>query len=135
MIPVIVVTCYQSSDGDIFHSRSAAEFRNEELELIAVANQLLKRGANMWAVLSARHPFPLNESERPILEQITKETKLVISHWQCRDVPGYQPNNIDLKGIYVSGDAGSWSGPYGGHMNKEDLIRYAKNTLGRGYSL
>ena len=63
------------------------------------------------------------------LAEVTKDTKLIISHWQCRDQPGYQPRHVDSDGmVYVSGDAGSWSGPYGSKCSPQDVARYWLDT-------
>lgn len=118
------VTRWRTRDGEEFGSFGSAERHAEVLHLVDKANEVLEEGGS---VADAFRILERYGEIDPILEQVTKDTELVISHWQCRDTPGYQVQRInsDLS-IRVFGDAGSWNGPYGDDVLIEDLARYAK---------
>lgn len=123
-----IITKYQADDGSEFRDERTCLAHESECRRVEGANVLLQSGASLAECLTvAGHPP--HESQRAALEQITKDTALIISYWQCRDQPGYKPCRIELQGrIFVHGDAGSWSGPYGGTMSPRRLIGYWENT-------
>lgn len=125
------ITKWKTSDGEEFYSLDSAQHHAQNMDAAAVANAALEDGASVAIALSiAGYVHELD----PILSRVTKDTKLVIEYWQCRDTPGYQPRHFlpGLYEMYVGGDAGSWSGSYGGDVKLSDLVRYAKheNTTG-----
>jgi len=68
----------------------------------------------------------------PELDEVFASTKLVIEHWQCRDQAGYQTREVSPSGdVFVSGDAGSWSGPYGSVCSPSEVARYWLDTKQR----
>lgn len=121
---ILEVTMFRTTDGRDFNSRSSAEYHQEQIAIAHDANIRLKRGESIAEILRANGKTVSDE----ILERVTKDSKMVIEHWQCRDTPGYQPQSFEPGLlIYVAGDAGSWSGSYGNTMSVDDLARYAKH--------
>ena len=118
------VVRWQTSDGREHRSRKWAEQWEAKIVAAELATEMLDRGESVAACLRAiTYPGTID----PILEQVTKDTRLVISHWQCRDTPGYKPTRFCTNGCIIAyGSAGSWAGPYGGEITIRDLVRYAK---------
>jgi hypothetical protein len=121
---ILEVAMFRTTDGKDFNSRSSAEYHQKKIAIAEDANARLKRGESIAEILRANGKTVPDE----ILERVTKDSKLVIDHWQCRDTPGYQPQFFEPGlSIYVAGDAGSWSGSYGNTMSLLDLARYANH--------
>lgn len=127
---VTAKTVYVARNGKEHDDPRGALEANEDIARAEAANALLQAGATVWEAARAWSRWPQHEPP-PILKQITKDTPLIISHWQCRDEPGYRVISFqdDAYHIYVGGDAGSWSGPYGNRMPIGDLAAYVENTL------
>ena len=124
------IEAFETSDREIHRSRSAAEWHQQRLDGCTTANRMLDDGASVGASLRAGGLLP--DGVYPELDEVFASTKLVISHWQCRDQSGYQPTRITSDGgVYVFGDAGSWSGPYGAVCSPQDLVRYFVDTKKR----
>jgi len=124
------VTRYQTPDGDLHRTPEIAEYCLFESDMLGTCNDMLNAGKSIADIL--RHADRKVPDE--ILEYVTKDTKLVISYWQCQDTAGYQPCRFlkGLVGMFVYGNAGCWSGPYGNDVKLSDLVRYAKATPGIG---
>ena len=120
------VTRYQTPDGDLHRTPEIAEYCLFESDMLGTCNDMLEAGKSIADIL--RHAD--RKVPDGILEHVTKDTKLVISHWQCRDEAGYQPIRFlkGLVGMFVCGYAGSWSGSYGSDVKLSDLVRYARAT-------
>lgn len=118
------VTRYLTPDGEEHRSRESAEFHLKRMADVAAANKVLDEGGSVADALKL-----IGYGEVPeILERVTKDTKLVIEYWQCRDTPGYQVRYVEMNGrLWVFGNAGSWSGSYGNSVTVADLVRYAQN--------
>lgn len=131
-----IVTRYKAVDGREFSDERSCLHWELWLEDLTAANALLDAGESVWAALcraNARCGYDwaavCRDLYEPVLSVVTKDTKLVIRHWQCKDAPGYQVRHIQADGdLFVFGDAGSWSGPYGNAMSARDLIRYAQDS-------
>jgi hypothetical protein len=109
----------------VFEYESSAEHHQENLNAAKLANEVFEKGGTVADGLRAAG-FAGNID--PVLERVTAETQLVISHWQCRDTPGYKPCRFECGlSMYVGGHAGSWSGPYGNSVSICDLVQYAKD--------
>ncbi len=124
------ITKFRTLDGEVFSTMEGAEYHAEQIELAAKANAVLSDGGSIADALRA---VGKELSIEPIHEQITKDTKLVVEYWQCRSTPGYQVQQfLPNWKLNVWGNAGSWSGSYGGEVNLRDLARYAQheNTVG-----
>ncbi len=121
-------TVYVARDGREFHSILSAVHHNEDLGRAEAATAILHGGGSVYdAALAAGRTKPA-----AILQSITAATPLVISHWQCRDTPGYTVARFDSPyTLFVGGDAGSWSRPYGAEVTLEELARYAEDTFRR----
>ena len=130
-----IVTRYESEDGRLFVMEKDCLDHDEKCANFAAANDMLKNGSNLLSVLiRANRTQPwwddgLTLEDMVTLWRITKETGFRVSHWQCRQEPGYKPIRVTLDGeIELWGNAGSWSGPYGGVVTVKDLLRYARAT-------
>lgn len=118
-------TSYIARDDSWHKSHDDADRRNKELDRIDAANAVLTSGGSLFDALTAwGYPSPAE-----IFKRVTADTKLIIPHWQCRDSAGYQPSYFDLQGLWVGGDAGSWSGSYGSYVSIPDLQRYVDGTF------
>lgn len=114
---------FETTDGDSHFSRSSAEMIQKNIEEAKWASERLKEG---WSVAKIFKAVGRNVPDQ-ILDQVTKDSKLVVSHWQCRDEPGYQARYFKQgMRIYVYGNAGSCYGSYGASMSVADLARYAR---------
>lgn len=121
----VVVTCWKTEDGKLFEHEASAVNHQQTLDMAKVANKVLEDGGSVADALRAANA--IGEID-PVLERVTKDAKLVISHWQCSDKPGYQPHYFERGlSMYVGGDVGAWSGPYGSSVSLRDLVRYAKD--------
>jgi hypothetical protein len=120
---------FQTSDRQLFTNHGSAESWQRRLDGAARATTLLRQGASL---LAAMVEGGLCKAEHyPELAEVYAETKLIISHWQCRDEAGYQPVNVNADGlIFVHGHAGAWSGPYGADCSPSEVVRYWERTKG-----
>ena len=122
---ITTVTKWQTSDGKEHYSLDSAQYHARQMDATNKANAVLDSGGSVADALRAAE---WQHGIDPIFERVTKATKLVISHWQCQDNPGYQVRYFrsDWK-VWVWGNAGSWSGCYGNNVPLADLARYARN--------
>lgn len=119
------ITKWQTVDGEEHYSIEAAQRHVEQIVRVNRANSVLNSGGSVADALRA---FSTRGDIDPILERVNKETKLVISYWQCRETPGYQPREFHVNGqLWVYGDAGGHTGSYGNEVTISDLVRYAKD--------
>ena len=124
------VTSYQTSDNQLHPTESSARWWQSRLEGAALATRMLEEGRSLGASLREGGFLPADIC--PSLDEVFTTTKLVISHWQCRDEPGYAPAYITPDGgIFVHGHAGSWSGPYGANCSATEVERYWLDTKNR----
>lgn len=128
------VTMYEAEDGKHFRYEDDCLRHERKCANKDAANELLASGGSLFDALSMLHEnglcARLSEGDKEQLRKMTKDTAFVVSHWQCQDTPGYKPQDIDLDGrVYLYGDAGSWSGSYGGWVNVYDLLRYAQHPM------
>ena len=123
--PVVPVQQFRTMDSRFFPTREAAELHQEEVETADWATKMLKAGYSVAEILEATGKTVPDL----VLDLVTKDSKLVISHWQCCDGPGYKPRlfDIGMQSLYVHGHAGSWSGAYGNSVSLDSLVRYAKD--------
>lgn len=123
-------TVYVALDGSEHSSVRGAADKNEAIARAERANAMLADGATVYDAARA-WSWMDNPTIPEVLRRITKDTPLIISHWQCRDTPGYSVCRFenDEYYVYVGGDAGSWSGPYGSKITLADIARYAEDTL------
>lgn len=123
---VTKVIRWQTSDGKEHSSQEWAGIWEGKIDAAQKASDMLENGATMAECLRVIGLCPTEVD--PILESVTKDTQLVISHWQCQDTPGYKVQRFNADGtVVVWGDAGAWSGPYGGDVKISSLVRYAKD--------
>ncbi len=117
------VTRYVTTDGKDFSYSAWAEDWQKDIDWAAGATAKLETGSTLFDALA-----PRNEHAPEIFKRITKDSEMVISYWQCRETPGYKVCRVNPIGsLYVYGNAGSWSGGYGGDVSQRDLERYASD--------
>ncbi len=119
------VTRYETSDGKLHQTMELARHHEASLDEMNEANEMLRDGHSVGTILD-RFGGAVPDD---ILYRVTKDSRLSIPHWQCHDAPGYRPTRFlrGLGSLWVFGDVGSWSGPYGGEVRLAYLVRYAKN--------
>lgn len=129
------VTRYEATDGTLFLTQEMCETHEQRCADLDAANEMFSSGATLMAALTRAHQtrplwdIALSLEDKALLMRITKDTGLVIEHWQCKSRPGYKPLELDHEcRVWVYGDAGSWSGPYGNWVTLKDLLRYARAT-------
>ena len=119
------ITCYKTSDGKLFEDKRFARLHQKDVDDLEKADMILNEGGSIADCLRA---FGVTEIE-PVLEKVTKETKLVIRHWQCKNIPGYKVLFWESKtSLRVGGEVGAWSGYYSSTVNLCDLARYAQDA-------
>jgi len=124
---ITTVTRWTTSDGKDHSSLSAAEYHAGQMDKAAKANAVLESGGSVADALRAAE-WTYASAVPEVLERVTKDSKLVIEHWQCCDTPGYQVRYFtSARDLYVHGNAGSWSGGYGSRVSLADLARYASH--------
>ena len=128
----IVAMC-EADDGKRFPTESGCLNYEQMCSDVAAANNMLSNGATLMAALiRANQTRPwwdesLNAEDKALLMRITKETGFAVCHWQLSNKPAYKPCEINSEGsVHLFGDAGGWSGPYGGWVTVRDLLRYAR---------
>lgn len=124
--PPTEVAAWKCSDGRVFDDFGWADRHQKDLWSLRVANERLDAGDTIAECLRSAHYLGHID---PVFEKISKETKLVISHWQCKDIPGYQPCyfHLGLMDMHVAGDAGAWSGPWGTKVSLREIASYAED--------
>ena len=127
------IEAWETSDGRVWRTEVVAQQHEAELDRLQAANTALKSGASVLACLKLLWLDPVDApraQKYDVLERVTKDTKIAIPHWQCSDKPGYQVSRFELGGrVYLFGDAGAWSGPYGSTVSVEELVRHVEETL------
>lgn len=118
------VVRFQTTDGELWGSRQSAEQHQIHIQKAEAADRILRSGRTFADILRA-----VGESvPDPVLEKVTKDSMFSIPHWQCSDEAGYKIARIETGMLlFVYGNAGSWSGPYGSKMSIRDLVGYAKS--------
>lgn len=116
---------YRTTDGKEFWSLDEATRYQVSVNAANKATEQLCEGMSIAEILR-RTDYP-GEPDA-ILEQVTKDSKLVISHWQCRDTPEYKVIRVLPGGsVYCWGGVGAWCNSYGGAVTIANLVRYAKD--------
>ena len=130
-----IVTMYESGDGKLFTLENECLRHEQRCADLCAANEMLDNGANLLDVLGmANRSIPgwsscLDPETKEILAGITKDTGIRISYWQCSDIPAYKPDKVRLDGkVFLYGDVGRGSGPYGGWVRVKALVRHYRET-------
>ena len=119
-----IVIRYQTSDAEVFEKKMDAWNHEKKLSKRDLANEMLAEGCTVGAILRKLGHHCID----PILDKITKDSKMCIEYFQCSTKPGYQVKNFAINmSVYVHGDAGAWSGEYGNWITLETLVRYAQH--------
>lgn len=125
MSSVTEVMCWEATDGRLFKSQESAQRHQTTLDDAVAANVVLHANGSIGDALRAVDYIGEIDA---VLNRVTMHTKLVISHWQCQDTPGYSPVHFEPGlSMYVYGNAGSWTGSYGNSVSLRDLVRYAND--------
>ena len=130
-----ILTMYESGDGELFTSENECLQHEQKCADLDAANEMLATGANLLDVLErANQSNPgwgicVSVETKEVLARITKDTGFRIRYWQCSDLPAYKPDRVRLDGkVFLYGDVGRWSGPYGDWVRVKDLVRYYLET-------
>lgn len=123
------IEAFETTDCKIHRNRASAEHHQQQLDAAMRANVMLNAGVSVG--VAARESGLVVGDHYHDLDDLFVTTPMVISHWQCREEPGYMPVRFENGGMFVWGDAGSWSGPYGAHCNLGDVQRYWQETKRR----
>lgn len=125
------VIIYEADDGQRFDYESQCVKYEEMCKRVEEANDLLNRGYPLYVIWKFIYPndnSSFSEKEIDLLMKINKDTKFIVSYWQCKDIPGYKVCKINNDGyLWLFGDVGSWSGPYGNWITISELLRYAEH--------
>lgn len=121
------IEAWKCSDGKVYTWERGAVCHQEDIDRSELANAALESGKS---IAECMRIWGRNEIA-PVFDRMTKDTPLIISHWQCRDTPGYKVCRFEPGEIFVHGDAGSARGGYGSMMSALDLQRYAEDTFRR----
>ena len=131
-----IVTMYEAQDGKLFRNESLCLEYEQRCVDLADANDMLHNGATLMDVLTKANQTRLSfyrhlsPQDKEFLITATKDTGIVVRHWQGSNRPGYKPCQVnDLGQILLHGDIGSWDGPYGNWVELKDLLRYAQETV------
>lgn len=128
MTAVERIAAWRTSDGQVFTFESSAVDHQDRLDRAELATKALRDGASVGVALRD-HGFMHSSQPLHELDDMFTTSELIISYWQCRDTPGYQPYAILPDGsVMVGGDAGSWSGGYSSPVHPRDLVRYWVDT-------
>lgn len=88
------VTMWITGDNEKHYSREAAERWQHQCDLAALATERFRlEGISLLAALQVAG-IRVSEEVRAALSRVIKDTALVISHWQCREQPGYAVREI-----------------------------------------
>lgn len=116
---------YITTDYQEFQSLDAANRHQVSINAANKATEQLLAGMSIAEILRGMN-YPAEQDE--ILEKVTKNSELVISHWQCRDTPGYKVVRVLPGGsVYCWGGVGDFYSSYGGVVTIAQLVRYAKD--------
>jgi hypothetical protein len=135
-----LVTMYEALDGNQFYTEHQCIEYEEVCENVRAANTMLAGGATVMAALNrCNQTRPgwdsnLSADDKIVLMSVTKNTKLIVEHWQCFKEPIYSPIEIDRYGrikLWGKSDrrnASSYASSYGNFVHLSDVIRYARHT-------
>lgn len=122
------IMTWRTSDGKLFTIEASAVDHQERIERAARATAAIESGCSVGVALRD-HGFIHPAQPHHELDDLYANSELIISYWQCCETPGYKPSTVRFDGcVYVSGDAGSWTGAYGGHVEIRELVRYWTDT-------
>lgn len=128
-----VVIKYQSEDGALWDSEQQCLQHESEVAELKEANHMLGRGSNLLECLKVVHKkygpqFKFTGEQQDALQNITRDSKIVIQHWQGNREPMYSPSQINLGGNVYFWGIGGWSGCTGGWLSVDDIVRYWAHT-------
>jgi hypothetical protein len=121
-----------TSDGRVHDSERAAIVHENRVDQVAEFNRLFDAGSSFTTAMDATGQIVF-DADREVLSLLTRDSLLLIPHWQCRDAqPGYKlvRQTID-EGFFVHGYAGSWSGAFGQCVSYVDLVAYVRQTIAK----
>ena len=125
MSAIQTVSRYVCTDGREFSTMNGAEYHQGEIVKSEKANAILEAGGSVADVLRGSD---WNYDIPAVLEQLTKQSKLVVSFWQCIDDPVYGIYHFTAsRKVHLWGGKAGWPGYYGGDVTLTDLQRYALN--------
>lgn len=113
-------------DGSEFPTEKEATAWEKRLADVLRANEALKQGVSVYEVLTiAGHPQPPES-----LRQMTKETGLIIPHWQGSDEPAYSVQGVNKNlSLIISGQPKICVAAYGKDLSARAVAGFLEKTL------
>lgn len=120
------VVRFKTTDGKLYVTKSSATSHQKAILQAEEATQQLRDGLAVAQIL--RNVGYVGEID-PILENVTKNSRLVISYWQCFDGPWYSPALFQTgMFVYVGGGDSRWRRAYGDVMSISEMVGHAKHN-------
>jgi len=91
-----------------------------EMQKANVADKMLSAGRNLEDIFE----IALKKECPEILKDVTRQTKIKISYWQCKEYPVYSLGYFNANGTIRVGGNG-----YGNDVTIRDLVRYMEDTV------
>lgn len=130
------VTLYEAYDGRRFLREADCLEYEQQMQDAKAANEMLRNGATLMdALIRANQTRPswgrnLIHEDIIMLMNMTKDTGVVVEHWQFRKTPDYKVREIGHTGyLSLHAYAGGVLGGDSGWVSLKDFLRYAKNSL------
>ncbi len=122
------IQMWECSDGERWPCVATAVYHQQQVAAAETANRLWREGHDLKSTLQAVGWWTeYLEQETPAGHRLTKDSRLVISHWQCSKEPAYRIVEFCASGrLHVFGNAVSWSNGYGENLSVAEVLRYAK---------
>lgn len=119
------VVRFKTTDGKLYTTKEEATSHHNAILQAKEATRQLNDGLPVAQIL--RNVGYKGEID-PILENVTKNSLLVISYWQCCDEAVYSPVLFHTgMFVYVGGGGSKWRGAYGNKMCVDVMACYAKH--------
>ena len=119
------VVRFRTTDGKLYTTKQEATSHQNAIQQAEEATKQLRDGL---AVAQILHNVGYVGEIDPILENVTKNSRFVISYWQCCVEAVYSPVLFHTgMSVYVEGDSSQWGGEYGNKMSIEEMVGYAKH--------
>lgn len=121
---------YETDDGKLFRNEMEALSWEHQQTKLKIANQRILDGENLYTILSDldMHSGTV-EKNKDILLEMTKDTGVIITHWQCSNEACYKISYIDENGnLFIYGNPNRRDG-YGSKVRLSEFCEYRIKTL------
>ena len=119
------IEAFKCDDGKVFEYEPDAKRWEIRVRNAKKAQKIWDDGNSLASALAACYDGAFDVA---FCTKFNKDTLLKISHWQCKDVPGYgimRFNPDDT--VFVYGNVGAWTGPYGRDVKMDELFSILEN--------